>query len=337
MGGPESISDFYKSSFLRRHVTLTKSAMSEATRELATETKAARKIARAGNVSNIFGLDKDLARIERYRTATSIEAARLTSSQTVLETIKTLIQDVSLDVVDKGQMGSEQSMIIAASAAVTGLQTVVSNLNSSVAGQMMFAGDATNTSPLASHTDIIADVRALIAAAPDTATALADVDTYFFDAGGGFETSIYQGSTQDKLPVTVSSTMMIDANLRADDPVVRTALRNLAIIAVVGEGAMSGNLPAQMGLLKDAGLSGLETVTDVTRIQERFGYAQEQIERVDTRNEAERYLLMRHRNDLANADPYETATRLQSLEAQLESVFVLTARLSGLKLVNFIR
>jgi len=37
MPGPTGVSDFYQSSFLRRQVTTTKTAMTEATRELLSE------------------------------------------------------------------------------------------------------------------------------------------------------------------------------------------------------------------------------------------------------------------------------------------------------------
>jgi len=262
---------------------------------------------------------------------------RLDTANDTLQHVRKLTETVSNEVITYANSGSQQAMTIAAEGASGALQSVVASLNLSTGGATLFSGDATDTMPMASSDVILDDISALVTAAPDAATALADVDAYFFNAGGGFETNIYQGSTVDKLAVGVSETMMIDANVRADDPAIRSTLRNLAIMAVVGQGAFAAQPAEQRVLLNDASVAGIGSVTELTRVQERLGHSQEQLDRIETRNSSERYNLMTHRNDLAIADPYETATRLKSLEGQLESIFVVTARLSGLKLVNFLR
>ncbi len=331
------VSDFYRSSFFRRNVTQTKTALTDATRELASEYKSAKKIAHSGNVAKVFRIDKELSMLESYGAVVKTETTRLDAASEALAHISSLTESVSTEVVAYAQGGSQQAMTIAADGAYSALQTVMATLNLSVGGATLFAGDATDTSPLAGFPTLMADVTALVTGAPDAATALANVDAYFYNAGGGFETNIYQGSDVDKLPVGVSQTMMVDANLRADDPVIRDTLRNLAVMATVGQGAFAAQPLEQRALLNDASISGIANVTDLTRQQERLGHSQEQLGLVEARNESERFQLMTHRNDLALADPFETATRLQSLEGQLESIFIVTARLSGLKLVNFIR
>lgn len=332
------ISDFYRSSFFRRNVTQTKTALTDATRELASEFKSAKKIAHSGNVAKVFRIDKELAMLESFGAIVKTETTRLDAASNALEHIRSLSESVSIDVISQTQEGSsQQAMTIAADGAYSALQTVMATLNLAVGGATVFAGDATDTPPLAGFSTLMGDIGALVSGAPDAATALANVDAYFYTPGGGFETNIYQGSTVDKLPVGVSQTMMVDANLRADDPVIRDTLRNLAVMATVGQGAFAGQPIIQRALLDDASMSGIGNSTDLTRQQERLGHSQEQLGLVEARNESERFQLMTHRNDLALADPYETATRLQSLEAQLESIFIVTARLSGLKLVNFIR
>ena len=43
------------------------------------------------------------------------------------------------------------------------------------------------------------------------------------------------------------------------------------------------------------------------------------------------------RNDMSAADPYETATKLQNVQLQLETHYTLTARLSRLSLTEYLR
>jgi flagellar hook-associated protein 3 FlgL len=43
------------------------------------------------------------------------------------------------------------------------------------------------------------------------------------------------------------------------------------------------------------------------------------------------------RSDIVSVDPFEVATELQNLQVQLETIYTITARLSGLSLTKYLR
>ena len=75
----------------------------------------------------------------------------------------------------------------------------------------------------------------------------------------------------------------------------------------------------------------------LVRLRAELGAAQERISVAQDAADAESNTLQRTRNDLAGVDQYEAATRFTALEAQLESLYTVTARLSALSLTNYIR
>ncbi len=76
---------------------------------------------------------------------------------------------------------------------------------------------------------------------------------------------------------------------------------------------------------------------DLVTLRARVGTAEAAIERAAVRNGAEATQLEIARNRIIAVDPFRAATELQSLEVQLETLFTITARLSRLKLTDFLR
>ena len=54
------------------------------------------------------------------------------------------------------------------------------------------------------------------------------------------------------------------------------------------------------------------------------------------RNAAEASALQIARNGLVAADPYDTATAIQAVQTQIETLYTLTARLSRLSLTDYL-
>ena len=58
--------------------------------------------------------------------------------------------------------------------------------------------------------------------------------------------------------------------------------------------------------------------------------------KTQAQNTAESSALSIARSTLISADPYETATALQETEASIQNLYTLTARLSRLKLTDYL-
>jgi flagellar hook-associated protein 3 FlgL len=75
----------------------------------------------------------------------------------------------------------------------------------------------------------------------------------------------------------------------------------------------------------------------VAQLQSRIGFAEQSVERASVENTAQIAVLTIQRNDSVGVDPFEAATALQSLQIQLETHYAMTARLSSLSLVEYLR
>ena len=69
----------------------------------------------------------------------------------------------------------------------------------------------------------------------------------------------------------------------------------------------------------------------------RIGTVEAQIEAARTRNSAEETALGIFRSEIGSVDSYEAATRLEQARSQLESLYLITARVSRLSLTEFLR
>lgn len=69
----------------------------------------------------------------------------------------------------------------------------------------------------------------------------------------------------------------------------------------------------------------------------RIGSTQELIANTKAKNEAEKTTLSLTRADLVGIDFYDTSVRIKDLEARLDSFYTLTARLSQLRLTDYLR
>ena len=75
---------------------------------------------------------------------------------------------------------------------------------------------------------------------------------------------------------------------------------------------------------------------DLTTLQAKVGFTEEKVSLVIAENAAEVTAFGLARNELVLADPFDTASRIQALQLQLETHFAATARLSELSLLRFI-
>ena len=71
-----------------------------------------------------------------------------------------------------------------------------------------------------------------------------------------------------------------------------------------------------------------------TGLQAQIGHAQEKTETAASRTTAENASIAMAMDALIGVDEYEAATRLKDVQTRLETVYALTARLSGLSLAK---
>ncbi len=294
-------------------------------------------LALGGRISEPLGIERALADIAEYRQSIALAETRAGATQIVLGEIAALVDDLANQTQLGLQSATTGGLETVAAVAEDGLIAAVSALNTRVGGRSVFAGDDGDQPALASAATIRAEVVTILEAAPDAATAEADLTIAFNAAGGLFETTLYGGGAGDAPAAEIAPGERVAHQTKADAPAIRDVLRAVATLsaAYAPDTALA---PADRERLAEAALATLRNSVDpLNRLRAEIGSAEARIETVRARQVAEETALTAQYNAFTGADTLVAATELQAVEGQLEILFLTTARLSGLSLVNFLR
>ncbi len=289
-----------------------------------------------GDYSYLSDIERSLRVVRGYGIAAS-EATQFTDAmQTVLGTIQDTTSALSADLLAAGSVALPAVRDSVALTAQGRLGSIVSAFNTSVAGRGLFSGIATDRPALASADTILAQLRPVIAGLTDPAEYLAAIDAWFAP-GAGFDTAGYLGATTSLAPFRVGSDSAVDLDLRADDPRLRAVLADVSAAALSTDPVSSLDDTDVASVQRRLGERIRTTNDAVTGLRADLGYAQSRLEEATSRLSAERTALDYARGSLLGVDPYESATRLEETEFRLESLYAVTARLSRLSLMDYLR
>ena len=225
--------------------------------------------------------------------------------------------------------------------AESALRNAITALNVTSDGRSVFAGgrvDADATAPIES---VLADVRGLAtqAGVTDMASLQAAVDAYFdpTPVPGNFADGVPDAANQ---PASIQLRVGEDETVSyAPSPLGEDVLTILKAVSMAVASTQSGfaapteardfaavELPVLLSGASDAAI----------RERARTGTLEGRLDRALEEVDAARLGAERERDALIGADPYETGTRLQDEAARLESIYTLTARLSRLRLTDYL-
>jgi len=289
-----------------------------------------------GNFSRLTDIERTLDVLKGYKVATA-EATHFASGvQNALERVGTLGEELSQSLLLSGAttVGASGATEIATEAEKT-LNSMINSINTRVSGRALFAGTATNTSPLASADDLLNALRSAIGGAltPDDMIAASKV---WFDDPAGFSATVYQGASQSLAPIALSDTESVALDIRGNDPELRESLRSASLAALATDPVFGFTPGQQSELFAKAGTEMIGARDQVTFLRARVGFTEGRIDETSSRNAAEVTGLEFARNALLAIDPFETATQLESVQFQLQSLYAVTVRMSQLSLVNFL-
>ncbi|MBU2992367.1 flagellin [Octadecabacter sp. 1_MG-2023] len=289
------------------------------------------------NQTKLNSIDRQLEMLGTYAQSSTGLSQLLSTMQIALDGVdgqRSATSDALLTV----NSGSSLSQIENVSnIALSGFETTVSALNTRYGDRSLFGGNDVDTNPLASSDVMMEDIRLAVSGLTTEADISSALDTWFDDPAGGFHTLGYQGDETGTMTRPVGANQTIDVDARADDPSIRDTMKAMALGALAGDTSLSLDLDTRRSMQKQAGDDLLTVASPLVDLQARLGYAEGQVEEASVRISAQQSSYGIARNDLVSADPFETATRLQSVQLQLETQYTLTARLSRLSLMEYLR
>ncbi len=333
--GLVSLGDMAQSFMLRRQNVALKSDLQRLSLELTTGRVADTAARVSGDLVPLSAIDASLARLNGYRAVTAEAGLFAGSMQTALGVVDEVASDLSRTLLAAASTSTQALIDAAGTEARSRLETAMSALNTRVGDRSLFAGTATNGPAIVpAETMMLALDAAIIGAA--TAQDIEVAVSAWFNAPAGFAATAYTGNVA-LARVNIAPGEEAALDITATDPAIRATLKGLALAALLGRGALAGQPAERQSLANRAGLSLLESHTDRTYLAARIGTAQAQIDAAASRNAAESTSLQIARADITAADPFETASKLQETQQQLEKIYAITARITRLSLMDYLR
>ncbi len=279
-------------------------------------------------------LGKAIGDLSQFRSAIARADLRTGAVQSVLTDLRDSVSGIGADL--SAALGRKDEAAISTNAVVarSDLDTAFSRLNVRVEGLSVFAGDAADGPALADADVLVADIAALYGAAASPVQFEADLDFYFNDPAGGFATNVYLGGAGLLSGVEIDDGEVIIGAAKADEQPIKDLLRGLAVASVAGSAPASA--------MRDSALAAASTrlfeASDaIVEVKTRVGLEQQRVGKAQDRHDAEEPALTAAYNALTARDPFDAASFLQSLEAQIDAAYVLTSRMSQLTLTNYLR
>ncbi len=332
-----SIGDLSMAFLTRLNNTRLKVDLQKVSQELASGRTTDLSKATGGDLGSFASIETALKTLSAYDVAAREAGQFVDTLQRSFETVQSQTSDLAPALLLASSAREATLVQSAAVDAKARFETVVSVLNTRLADRAILAGTATSDIALADVETMLADLQTAIAGAATADDVEAAVAAWFDDPGGGFETLGYLGATNDMAPFRIGPDEEAAVGLRADDDNLRDLFKGYAMAALVADDALLGNHDERVALIGKAATQLMAGDKALAEMRAGIGTIEARIDAALAQNGAETAALELARAEIVQVDPYEAATRLQSVETQLETLYTITARLSRLNLAEYLR
>lgn len=330
-----SIGDLATSLTLRRQSTSLKQEIDRLTLQLASGRLDPAQLRQSGRSYVLTDMEAGLTRIGAYGLAAAEAETTASAMQASLAQLNTqsdtLVGTLLGTTLSAESASGEQASVLAGET----LPGLIGALNVSMASRSLFSGTSTDTPPLGSADDLLAGLRTAIAGL-GTVADIRVAATAWFDDPAGFDAQVYGGAADSAAAIRISETGSVALDIRADDPAIKSVLRETALAALAGDPVLGLSPLVATDLRASAGTGLAAAQTDLTALQARLGIQQARIEEAGAQNAAAQLGYETARNQIMAADPFDVATQLDAAQVQLQALYSVTARTSSLRLVNFL-
>ena len=332
----QSLGDLAQTFKMRQQNAQLKQQMARLTEELTSGQAADVTRQLSGNFGHLSDIEHDLKALESYRASAIEVGVVATAMQDALEYVQTLAGDLGANAVISGTTSGGLPLSAVSEQGRGALDSIISAMNTEVSGRYLFSGTDIEARPLESADTLLTEIRTAIAGAATAADVVTALDTFFDTPGGSFETLIYQGGTTFLSPYKLGEGESVRLDIRADNTAIRNVLKNTAMAALADDPLITLSNAERVELAQQSGERLVTSQETVIGIRSNLGFAQSRVEQSATRISAETSSLEFARNELLSVDKFRTATELENVQVQLETLYTLTARASRFSLVNFL-
>lgn len=334
----------------RRSIADLQTQLLKAQTELATRRRADIGLELGHRTSQTLSFRHDFTRLKSNIDANGLVKTRLDMTQNIMNSLRSNGQELlnSLSVALSGTSDPG----IAQGKAEAALNALVSGLNTTVNGEYIFGGINNQVKPIADYNgtpqsaarQAVADAFmtrfGISQSAPAAANiAAADMQDFLdnefsalFDQAAWMADWSQASSENTKSRISGTETIATGENANA------LAIRKLAeaITMVADLGVANLNKDAARAVVGTAMKVLGEAMGEMASAQASLGTAQEMLENANERMSLQADILNKEINGLEAVDPYEAATRVNTLMSQIETAYALTGRIQNLSLLNYL-
>ncbi|MBT8154841.1 flagellar biosynthesis protein FlgL, partial [Epibacterium ulvae] len=139
-----------------------------------------------------------------------------------------------------------------------------------------------------------------------------------------------------KKTVDVGTNDEVELDVLATDDAFKQTFKSFALAALTVEPGVTLSDEATRELVKRTGEHLFAASDAIISRRSDVGFMEERIENARTRNEAQITSLSITKNEMLEADPYETFSKWEEAQNQLESLYVVTQRSFDLTLLRYL-
>jgi len=330
-----SVGDLAQSFMLKRQTASLKTEIQRLSTEVVTGKVAdvGRKV--SGDFSTLAAIDSTSARLRAFGTVIRETTILAAATQAVLGTLDTLASDLTPGLLTAAASGQQAGIDAIASDARNRLEGAMAALNTRIGDRALFAGSQTGGTAVISGDALLDALQTVVFGAVTAQDVNQRLQTWFDDPTGFSAAAYLGGPPLSQVPIGIGES--VAPGITATETAVRQTLRGLAMTALLERGVLAGNLMEQRALTVAAAQSLLGSQPDRSGLSARLGAAEARLDEASIRNETEATSLEMARNAAIGVDDYRTASDLEAAQTQLELLYSITARLTRLSLVDFLR
>ena len=320
-----------------RQVGQVKTTLNRLSNELATQQKSDITASLGGATEQLETLEREISRLTSFESTAQQIGQRLSIMQSTLSGVEDARRAAMSQFLGTTTESSASAIQNAALAGQETFSRISEAFNTRMADRALFGGVATDRAPLASADTMLTDIKASIAGLTSSDDIVAAVNTWFDDPIGGFATLGYLGDSGPHPTQAVGPNSTLTIRARADDSAATDLLKAAALAALADDSVPGLTKSTRATLVNTSGQLLLGAADGLTNLRGSLGANEAAVSETSVTISTQLTAFQINRNELTVADPFETATKLQDVQQQLEMQYTVTARLSQLSLVNYLR
>lgn len=332
---PLALGDMARSQALRHNSITLKRQMTSLQQELISGHVNDKLRRTGGETAVLSGLQRSMTIAQTNQVNATVISTFLNAQQEALGRVSEIAQEKAAYLVRPELFATDDRLTGAIDRVDNALRDITTLLNAKIAGKSIFAGSNSDGAALRDVDSIISSIVSTIPAGADYQT-IDQIVADWFGPGGQFEVEQYLGGPEKGAPVALGDGYSLRLDLTASDPAIRGILAELTKGAILKQGLLANEPGQQRQLLTNIGANLFNAVSAFQFTQENLGLKQAYAEEARTDAEAAHISSQMALNSLLGVDEYDVASRLNDAMAQLDKIYLMTARLSRLSLSEYL-